>query len=87
MPSVLQEDSSSLSELEFPLASRVGGSQSREDNDELDLIFGRDSGREYLGGEGVLVLRGDGDMVAKILFLLDLKPLPALFGNEKTSSF
>ena len=46
-----------------------------------------DDSREYLGGEGVLVLRGDGDMVAKRLFLFDLEPLPALSENEKTSSF
>ena len=86
MPSVLQEDSSSLSELELPLAPTPSGSPSREEDDELDLLFGRDNGREYLGGEGVLVLRGDEDLVAEKLFLVDPRPLLALFENEKTSS-
>ena len=69
VPSALREGSSSLSELKLSLAPRPGGSSSREeDDDELDLLVGRDNGREYFGGEGVLALRGDDDLVVKKLF-------------------
>ena len=85
VPSVLQDESSSLSELKLPLAPKPSGSPSREEDDELDLLFDRNNGREYFGGEGVLLLRGDGDLVAKRLFLLDPEPLLALFENENTS--
>ena len=40
VPSVLQDESSSLSELELPLAPRPGGSLRREEDDELDQIAG-----------------------------------------------
>ena len=83
---MLPDKSSSLSELELPLACRPGGEPGREEDDEPDLLFGRDGGREYMGGEGVLALRGDGDLVMKKFFRLDPKPSLALCENEKASS-
>ena len=88
MPSVLRDESSSLPELELPLAPKPGGLPRREEDDELDFFLGRDDTREYLGGEGVLVLRGDGDLVVKRFFRLDPTPLlAAACENENASSF
>ena len=56
---MLRDKSSSLSELELPLACKPGGAPGREEDDEPDLFVSRDGGREYVGGEGVLALRGD----------------------------
>ena len=85
--SVLRDKSSSLSELELPLACRPGGAPGREEDDEPDLFVSRDGGREYVGGEGVLALRGDGDLVVKRFFQFNPRPLLALCENEKASSF
>ena len=82
---MLSDKSSSLSELELPLACRPGGAPGREEVDEPDLFVSRDGGREYVGGEGVLALRGDGDLVMKKFFRFDLRQLLAPFENEKAS--
>ena len=82
---MLRDKSSSLSELELPLACRPGGAPGREEDDEPDLFVSRDGGREYVGGEGVLALRGDGDLVVKKFFRLDPRPSLALCENEKAS--
>ena len=69
---MLRDKSSSLSELELPLACRPGGAPGREEDDEPDLFVSRDGGREYVRGEGVLALRGDGNLVMKKFCRLEL---------------
>ena len=66
---MLRNKSSSLSELELPLACKPSGAPGLEEDDEPDLFVSRDGGREYVGGEGVLALRGrrrsgDGEIIS-----------------------
>ena len=84
---VLPDKSSSLSELELPLACKPSGAPGREEDDEPDLFVSRDGGRIYVGGEGALALRGDGDLVVKEFFRLDPRPSLALCENEEAFSF